>query len=333
MKNSSCAVRHAAVVLSLAAVVSPARALDPTQPPSGNFDLTHWKLTLPVGEPGDPDEVLPTELTAGYENAPYFLTSPADGAMRFWAPVTGVTTGGSTYPRSELREQLTPGKNTPNWYGDGTHVLEGECRIVQVPSSGRVIIGQVHGKLAPGGDDANPLIKLAYDKKSSSVRIQVKHSPHRENRDESTDVVRGIKVGDRIKYQIKVVNGVAHVTVNGTTHVRDFYATDADWSETDLYFKAGAYALDNAGASDEGAQVDFYALTISHAPGEATSDGRTGDRESVLRRANLGKFPRVTTRAAKPPEGASSARPRSARAEPEPPSSCDDDRPSGRPAR
>lgn len=264
MMNRSRAVHHVAVVLSLASLGGHALALDPDQPPSGNFDLTHWKLTLPIGRQGDPEEILPAELSRAYTHAPYFLSSPRDGAMRFWAPVTGVTTQGSSYPRSELREQRNPGKNSPNWYASGTHILEAECRIVQVPSSGRVIIGQVHGKSTPDGAAANPLVKLAYDEASSSLRIQVKESPHRDRRGESTDVVRGIKLGTLIKYQIKIVDGVAHVTVNGKSFERDFYATDPDWAETDLYFKAGAYALDNEGRSSEGAKVDFYVLRIRH---------------------------------------------------------------------
>ena len=39
----------------------PAQALDPLLPPSGNFDLTQWKLTLPSGA-----EVQPSELSHGF---------------------------------------------------------------------------------------------------------------------------------------------------------------------------------------------------------------------------------------------------------------------------
>ncbi len=290
MKSLSSAVPHFAVVMVLTGMASPALALDAALPPSGNFDLTHWKLTLPIGDDEDPEEILPAQLSQGHVSAPYFFTSPTDGALRFWAPVTGVTTGGSSYPRSELREQLHPGKNAPNWMADGTHVLDAECRIVQVPSTGRVIIGQIHGKSAPGGAAANPLVKLAYDRDTSSLRIQVKHSPHRSVTSESTDVVPGIKVGSLIKYQIKVVDGVAKVTVNGTTHARDFYATDADWSETDLYFKAGAYAIDNAGSDSEGAKVDFYALSVRHPPASESAPAPATTSPSAPPTANAGDF-------------------------------------------
>lgn len=279
MNHSSCGVLSVAVLLVAFVTVAsvrtkPASALDRKRPPSANFDLTHWKLTLPTGKEGSPDEILPAQLSYGYTHTAYFSSARADGAMRFWAPVTGVTTGGSSYPRTELREQLNAGQNAPNWYADGTHVLDAECRIVQVPSSGRVIIGQVHGKAAPGGENANPLVKLAYDREKSSLRIQVKTSPHRDDTSESTDLVKGVKLGSLIRYQIKIVDGVVHVTVNGTTYSRDFYATDSDWSQTDLYFKAGAYCIDNKGPSSEGAEVHFYHLKVSHQPATKRSFDR-----------------------------------------------------------
>src|SRR5437867_13232120 len=110
---------------------APAWALDPTKPPSGNFDLTHWKLTLPVDSSGvtngDAAEIQVSQLSTGYSNALYFYTAP-DGAMVFWAPVTGATTSGSTYPRSELREMINPGSSSVNWSGYGTHLLDARCK-------------------------------------------------------------------------------------------------------------------------------------------------------------------------------------------------------------
>ena len=80
----------------------PARALDPNLPPSGNFDLSHWYLTLP--ESGAPI-IEPARMAAGYTHPDWFYTG-ADGAMVFWCPVIGGTTLNSSYPRSELREMI-----------------------------------------------------------------------------------------------------------------------------------------------------------------------------------------------------------------------------------
>src|SRR6185436_14117213 len=74
--------------------------------------------------------------------------------MVFWAPVIGATTSGSTYPRSELREVLDPDDSTVNWSGNGMHIMSARCKVTQLPSEGKLIIGQVHGYNFP------PVVKL-----------------------------------------------------------------------------------------------------------------------------------------------------------------------------
>ena len=82
-----------------------------TKPPAGHFDLSHWKLTLPVSASGTAVgkamEIPATKLSAGYTDAQCFHTG-TNGEMVFWCPVTGATTEGSEYPRTELREVNRP---------------------------------------------------------------------------------------------------------------------------------------------------------------------------------------------------------------------------------
>jgi hypothetical protein len=77
-----------------------AQVLDPSLPPGGNFDLSYWKITRPNQQERDSDQ-----LAAGYSVVPDFYTDPVTGAMVFTCPNDGAT-GGSTYPRSELREMI-----------------------------------------------------------------------------------------------------------------------------------------------------------------------------------------------------------------------------------
>ena len=142
-------------------------ALDPSQPPGGNFDLSYWKLQLPTSNgvltaaSGSVDEKSPAQLEAGFTNT-YFYTGP-DGSMVFWAPDNGARTGGSDHPRSELRELINP--NAPsaestNWLLYGTHTLTATCKVWQVASDvKKVIIGQIHGFTGA----ALPLVKLQYN--------------------------------------------------------------------------------------------------------------------------------------------------------------------------
>src|SRR5215510_10953614 len=112
------------LLLWLGVVLEPhAQPLDPNKPPGGNFNLTNWYLGLPVdssgGTNGNSASIPASQLVTGYSNALYFYTGP-DGSMVFWAFVTGATTSGSSYPRSELREQISSGSNNSNWFAFGT---------------------------------------------------------------------------------------------------------------------------------------------------------------------------------------------------------------------
>jgi Alginate lyase len=240
-----------AALLGLA--VLPAAALDPARPPGGNFDLTHWKLTLPDAAAS---EIAASSLVAGYTNASFFYTGP-DGAMVFWCPVTGGTTSGSSYPRSELREVLDPADDNVNWTGYGTNILTAQCRVTQVPSTGKTIIGQIHGFTG----NAYPLVKLQYQ--NGTIVALVKESP---NSDTDTHFnFMNVGLGNPISYQIKLVNGLLSLTVNGSNQAVNIFQTDPAWATNTLYFKAGDYCQDNSGSNTEAAQVMFYQLSATHA--------------------------------------------------------------------
>lgn len=224
-------------------------SLDPALPPGGNFDLSHWYLGLP--DAGS-SSIQPSALEAGYTSE-WFYTG-ADGAMVFWAPVTGGTTSGSSYPRSELRELIAGVDNSTgiNWNALGSHVMTAQCRVLQVPSTGKVIIGQIHG-------GSTPLCKIYYSSGTLYTRVHTQPTGGTENQyGFGTSALN-----TPINYELRVVDGVLTMTINGTTHVFDF-VTGSNWGGAEFYFKAGSYCQDNVGPSDEGARVAFYALNVNH---------------------------------------------------------------------
>jgi poly(beta-D-mannuronate) lyase len=146
-------------------------------PPSENFDLSYWKLTLPADLDGDGkvDEISETDL-AGFSDDRYFYTDPVTGGMVFRTVPGGVTTSGSSYARSELREMIRRGdESIPTRNDDGTPTANNwvfssapeeaqamaggvdgvmratlavnqVTRIGEAGKVGRVIIGQIHAK-------------------------------------------------------------------------------------------------------------------------------------------------------------------------------------------
>ena len=159
-------------------------------PPSENFDLTDWKLTLPVDrdQDGRADEVLEEDLMNGWSDPAYFYTDPVTGGLVFRTPQrASATTATSDYPRTELREMLRAGDlsiatrswngmpNKNNWVlpsapeaakakaGGVGGTLQATLAVNQVtrvgdPAKiGRVIIGQIHAK-------NNEVLRLYYRK-------------------------------------------------------------------------------------------------------------------------------------------------------------------------
>ena len=227
-----------------------ALALDPALPPGSNFDLSHWKITLPDASAS---EKSPAQLTAGFTNQ-YFFTG-ADGAMVFWCPVNGGTTSGSGYPRSELREMINPADDNVNWTGYGSHVLTAQCKVTQQPpTSKKVIIGQIHGF------NADPLIKLQSN--NGKMEALVKTTPSGGTDVKYTFATVGLNTN--INYQIKVVDGLLTLTVNGLATNHNFFATDSAWTNQPLYFKAGNYCQEASTNTTDGALVMFYSLNVTH---------------------------------------------------------------------
>jgi|688.fasta_scaffold135699_3 hypothetical protein len=226
-----------------------------------SIDLSHWKLTLPIRASenggGNPLEVSPSKLTAGYTHADYFHFDP-DGAMVFWCPVSGATTENTDYARTELREMLDPSDDNVCWAAPGTHVLNARCKVSEVPSSQKVIIGQIHGY----SGKANPLIKLQFFKGRIEALVKEKAKKGKDLKLTFSDV----GLDNDFDYEIKLQDGLLSVSVNGATQTVNIFEKDPEWAGQSLYFKAGAYVQDNEGPASEGARVSFKKLTVSHSP-------------------------------------------------------------------
>lgn len=270
MKPRSIAARtlRAFLLGTLLGVASlPAHALDPNLPPSGNFDLTKWNITLPVdssgGYLGIPITIPPSQLSNGYEYEPYFHTGP-DGAMVFGVPYNGAAGGTSSHPRSELRE-CHPNDTLHNWKpGDhsGTHIMDAIC-VVENVGDGKVSIGQIHGK-----EPNVPAIILRFDNTVSPARVYctVKRNPSLLTSQDTLYFTENIAVGEPITYRLRVDGSATSclfsVTVNGVTQTIDMYANNSAWADVTFYYKAGAYYTnpDNG----ETAVVSFYHLNVNH---------------------------------------------------------------------
>lgn len=219
------------------------------------IDLATWNLSIPVGSP--PATIETAKLVSGY-NGKYFQSE--SGALFFWSPVTGSVTANAIYPRSELRETNADG-TLRNWlYPSSDNFLRATVAVNQVPSSGRIVIGQIHAY-----ESTEPLLKVEYQYKEStkSGTIVAKVRNRFDDKEARTIIIaEDVPLNEPFKY-------IIHLSPGGQLSVS---ARDSNWSSPisatwrnkPLYFKAGVYTQDNTGYTSEGGKATFYKLDINH---------------------------------------------------------------------
>jgi len=248
-KLFSAAILSFAVLMGLGSqyAVQPAKA---ATYPAQILDLTNWKETLPTGSSGSPLEIKQPTL-ATYVNAPYFAPNGASNAVLFRAPVNGVTTSGSSYPRSELREMINGGKDNASWsMTSGAHVMFIDQAITAVPKTKKhVVAGQIHDS----SDDVI-VIRLEYPKLFVDI-----------NGNDGPVLDSNYTLGKRFTLKFVAVNGQIKIYYNGSQ--APAYTMSKTGSGN--YFKAGAYTQSNCSKetvcdSSNYGEVAIYGLSVQH---------------------------------------------------------------------
>ncbi len=216
--------------------------------PADLLDLSNWKLTLPVGTDESPLEIEQPELDS-YSNPPYFqLTAAKDGVL-FQAACGGVTTSGSSYPRSELREMTEGGTNEASWSTTvGTHTMFIEQAITHLPEiKQHVVAGQIHDR-----DDDVIVIRL----EGTKLFIDL-------NGDDGPTLDANYTLGKIFSVRFVAQDGSIKIFYNDATTP----AIDYPHNATGCYFKAGCYTQSNPSKGDTASaygKVVIHALSVSH---------------------------------------------------------------------
>ncbi|WP_217167001.1 polysaccharide lyase family 7 protein [Streptomyces sp. AC512_CC834] len=240
--------------------------------PADVLDLTNWYIGLPVGDEESPTNVYQPEL-ATYANDPWFTAADDCEAVRFRAPVDGVTTSGSKYPRSELREMTDSGEEKASWSStSGTHTMVIDQAITDVPEeTPNIVAGQIHGD----SDDVS-VFRL------EGKKLYITDG----DKDNHKLVVDDYEPGTRFQAKFVVGDGKVKAYYNGelqTTLSKEF---------SGAYFKAGAYTQANCDNSDPCSgdnygQVKIYGLNVTHSD-DGGDDGSDGDSAEAAERYGWG---------------------------------------------
>lgn len=247
----TAAVSAAAFTLS-AQAVTPApgeRTATRCAYPSEVLDLTDWKLTLPTGEEEDPTEITQPGLAA-FSAAPWFRAEPDCDAVRFRAAVDGVTTGGSAYPRAELREMTDGGADEAAWSTtDGTHTLVVREAFTALPEERPYLVGaQVHG-----GDDDVTVFRL------EGRSLYITDGDDRHHHLVTDDYTLGTE------FEARFVAGGGKIDAYYDGRLETTIRHEGDTN----YFKAGAYTQANCDNSepcdgDNHGEVRISRITVTH---------------------------------------------------------------------
>lgn len=251
IRRSTVVLGASALVGTLAIAIPGGYALadDDCTYPAEVLDLEGWKLTLPVGDDEDPTEITQPELATFTDDTHFTPTDDCTG-VRFRAPVDGTTTGGSSYPRAELREMTADGSDETEWStSEGTHTMVVQTTVTHLPADKpEIVVAQIHG-----GDDDLTVFRLEEDK------LYVTRGD-----DSNFHLVDdSYELGTPIEAKFVASDGEIKAYYNGELAVTQEVDSDT------AYFKAGAYTqanCDNSEPCDESnyGEAVITDITVTH---------------------------------------------------------------------
>ena len=249
--------------------------LNPNALPSANFDLSEWKLQLPVdADGGFVGRYTEIKKLEGYTGT--WFNTGSDGAMVLRAPVEGVTTGGARYARSELRE-LNPDFAAPTnaaWTLQQGGSMAVAMQVDEVPtkfdgSAAKVVIGQIHG-----GD--HQLVRL-YWENGSIYWVNGRNEAQTKDvtylfKDAQGNTPK-ISLNETFVYTMDVKGHDLRLTLtaDGITYTSSI-TIGPGWDDNQFYFKAGLYLGTNEETSRGEGQVSIYGVDVRH-DGQVTDLG------------------------------------------------------------
>lgn len=214
---------------------------NPKKVPGEVLNLNGWKITLPIGSGNKPKEITRPGLST-YENKPYFYTDNGVDVV-FQAPVNGVTTSGSSYPRSELRQMDGNGDETSWSNKHDTWTMEATMAFTHLPGTKPHCVGlQIHDS----NDDVT-VLRL----EGNDLYVTKGDDTHYDLIDGSyslgtfMDVKVVANAGGSIDWYF---DGVKKATVSGVY--------------SGLYFKAGVYPQANESNGTGYGQTKFRSLKV-----------------------------------------------------------------------
>lgn len=221
--------------------------------------LTRWKITTPQRR-SKKDKRAKEYIGNSFKTVSNRYFKMVGNYAQFMAPVQGATTSGSRNPRSELREMHTNLVSNMGWNTHAvTRSLNLKGRIVEVPSSGRLVFGQIH-------DGRNDVALLEF-RRTKGNKGQLYLVLNRKK----YYLTHNYTMGHNFAVKLLVRNKRLIVQYNYKTIRMYFHPHTKKWVyslpvpyRTRAYFKAGCYIQGTNSKSRGKGRVQLSAIAISN---------------------------------------------------------------------
>jgi hypothetical protein len=238
-------------------------------PPGKVLDLSTFDaLQIPVDDgKGGMTQIRHPKLDT--YTSDYFYTNPQDTTeVVFWAPENGVVSGNGAGPRTELTEE----NNLFTF--SGIHTMKYSMKVKQVPSGGKVCIGQIKGDSCDScraldeiknstvlkGSSCLIVVELIYDETKNGL---VSAKMRDKNCNSVSFDLGKFKLDEDINISLKVDGYNVYVSSNKQVLEKYDYSF---WkgSHYGMHFKVGLYDQNSSGKSSSGGQAKLSNLKITH---------------------------------------------------------------------
>lgn len=208
-----------------------------------------WTVTGPFNKPGETNNPQNEYLSVAQTDPAFTPYMYMNGSILvFKTPVNGVTTSGSDYPRTELREMKDTNWTDASWSDKaGTNTLTVREAIAHEPVvKPEVVAAQIH-------DSSDDVIQVFLQGSTLYVRY---------NNDKSLALMDSDYIlGTPYNLQVTATGG----------HIKVFYNSvqklDFSKTESGLYYKVGSYCQSNLAHGESAnayCEVDVYSLEVAH---------------------------------------------------------------------
>lgn len=206
------------------------------------FDLSGFDLQLPLPKNNSIVIIKGPEIS-NFSSENFYYHSQ-DKSIRFFCSSNGQATQGSHYPRTELRQ-------IKEWYFENKHNLQVRMSVLQQPSSGKIIIGQIHG--SSKGTEA---VKLWWN----NGDLQAGFKKDVNGKEYRVTLLKNIPLGQTFEYNIQQNGLNVQVKINQQTTT---YTLGDSWKSESVYFKVGNYLQDNNKSPVSYGLTAVYQINIS----------------------------------------------------------------------